>query len=248
LNKLDLGSFNANGTSKISSKDIATSSKPKKQVDPRMKVHQIYKAVDTGKRLPSVTTVLGQLGKPYLIEWAWKLGLDGIDYKAIRDNAGTVGTIAHYLILCHLKGITPDLTMYSQIDIDKSQTCLKKYLEWEKENKIEPILVEHPMVSGIFGFGGTIDCLAKLNGDLVLIDHKTSSGIYTEMFYQLAAYAQLLLENDYAIKNARILRIGKNEDEGFEQKIVVNLENHWNVFYHLLEVYKLQAIIRKEEK
>jgi hypothetical protein len=245
---LDLSSFNDNGTPKNFVPSPKSKEGKKKNSDPRMKAHTIYKSLDSGKRVPSVTTVLGILGNPYLIDWAWKLGMDGIDYKAVRDNAGLVGTIAHYMILCHLKSQVPDLTGYAEMDINKAKVCLKKYWEWEKENKIEAVLVEYPMVSKLFNFGGTIDCLAKLNGKYILIDHKTSNGIYSSYFYQLAAYAQLLLENGYEIENARILRIGKDENEGFEQKIMSNLENHWQVFYHLLEVYNLQSIIRREEK
>jgi hypothetical protein len=244
-NKINLGDFNDNGTSKITKK-FDKEGKAVKPVDVRFKVHQVYKTAD-GKRLPSVTTILGLINKPYLVEWAWKMGTEGIDYKKVRDNAGTVGTIAHYLVLCHLKGLTPDLSSYSQMDIDKAtKVCFKKYLDWEKENKIEPILIEHPMVSEIFGYGGTIDCLAKLNGELILIDHKTAKGIYPEMFTQLSAYVQLLKENNYEVVNSRILRIGRDDAEGFEQKIMVNLENHWNYFYHLLQAYKLQNIINRK--
>ena len=205
----------------------------------KTKVHTVYKS-GSGKRVPSVTTILGVLGKPALIHWAWQCGIDGLDYRGVRDNAADIGTLAHYLILCHLKGLKPDTSEYSAQDIDQAETCLIKYWAWEKENQIEPILVEEPFVSEKYGFGGTIDCLAKMGDDLVLVDHKTGKAIYSDMFFQLAAYQALLSEAGYDIANARILRIGRNDTEGFEQKIMVDLSKQWQIFLYCLRIYNLK--------
>ena len=210
----------------------------------KAKVHTVYKDKE-GNRLPSVTTILGVLNKPALLDWAWKCGCEGLDYKAVRDNAADIGTLAHYLILCHLKGEKPETAEYSAENISKAENCLIKYWDWEKENKITPVLVETPLVSGLFGFGGTIDCLAKTpTGELILIDHKTGKGIYSEMFYQLAAYRQLLHEAGYLITNSRILRIGRDDTEGFEQRVMTDLTKHWEVFMACSQIYKLQKGLR----
>jgi len=208
------------------------------------KIHTVYKTKD-GQRVPSVTTALGILNKPALLQWAWQCGVDGQDYRAIRDQAADIGTLAHYLILCHLKNETPLLLEYSQENIDKAENCLIKYLDWEKEHDLEPILVESPLISELYGFGGTIDCLAKCDDALCLIDHKTGKAIYNEMFYQLAAYRQLLKEAGYQIANARILRIGREETGDFEERIAPNLEAAWGVFIRCLEIYNLQKQAKK---
>ena len=218
---------------------------PEVEKSTKTKIHTVYKTKN-GVRVPSVTTVLGILDKPALLNWAWKCGCEGIDYKAVRDIAGGIGTLAHYLILCHLKHETPDTSEYSAQDIDKAETCLLKYWDWEKENSITPVLVETSLTSERYGFGGTIDCLAQLNGELILIDHKTGKGIYPEMFYQLAAYRALLDEAGYQITSARILRIGRDESEGFEQRVMTDLSKQWEIFEHCLGVYKLQGEIRRK--
>ena len=205
----------------------------------KTKIHTVYKLKD-GTRVPSVTTILGILAKPALIDWAWRCGCEGIDYKAVRDQAGDIGKLAHYLIMCHLKNQKPDTSEYSIQDINKAETCLIKYWDWEKETPIEPVIVEEALVSEKYGFGGTIDCLAKLNDELILIDHKTGKGIWPEMFYQLAAYRALLEEYGYYITSARILRIGKNENEGFEQRIMIDLSKQWQIFQYCLKIYRLQ--------
>ncbi len=214
----------------------------------KTKIHTVYKNLK-GERLPSVTTVLGVLNKPALMDWAWKCGCDGLDYKAVRDTAGGIGTLAHYLILCHLKHETPDTSEYSAQDIDKAETCLIKFWEWDKQYNICPILVETPLVSEPFGFGGTIDCLCQITqGPSIyknmLLDFKTGKGIYPEMFYQLAAYSHLLAEHNMHHEGAMILRIGRDENEGFEVREMGNLDRHFEVFKHCLGIYQLQKELR----
>jgi hypothetical protein len=213
----------------------------------KTKVHTVYKLAD-GKRVPSVTTVLGILNKPALLDWAWQCGCDGLDYRAVRDDAAGVGSLAHYLIMCHLRGEQPDTSEYSAQDIKRAENCLIKYYDWEKEHKVEPVLIEEALVSEQYRFGGTIDCLAKFNDELWLVDYKTGKAIYPEMFYQLAAYRQLLEEAGHHIANARILRIGRDETSDFEERIITDLSRQWDIFLNCLEIYTLQKEIRKGGK
>jgi len=210
----------------------------------KLRAHTQYKLSD-GSRVPSVTTVIGILAKNALIEWAYQCGLQSIDYKAVRDNAGDVGSLAHYLIMCHLKGETPDTSEYSEQDISRAETCLIKYWDWEKQHSsMEPVLVETPLVSEIYRFGGTVDCLAKLNGDMMLIDYKTGKAIYDEHIMQVSAYAHLLQENGYTVNTVKILRIGKEEKESFEERTISDLETGWQIFLRCLDIYNLQKNLK----
>ena len=107
------------------------------------------------------------------------------------------------------------------------------------------MLVEAPIVSER-GFGGTIDLYASIDGEPTLVDFKTGRGLYPEMVYQLAAYQQLIVEAGYLFGQARLLRIGRNADEGFEEKVVRDLAREWDIFCHCLAIYKLQHV--KEAK
>lgn len=209
----------------------------------KTRIHTVYK-LQSGERVPSVTTALGILNKPALLTWAWQCGVDGLDYRQVRDSAAGIGSLAHYLIMCHLKNEKPDTSDYSQQDIDKAENCLIKYWDWEREHPIKPVLVEEPLVSEQYRFGGTIDCLAELNGDLILIDHKTGKAIYAEMLHQLASYSVLLAENGYNVADCRILRIGREDTGDFEERIAPDLEKHWQVFLHCLSIYNLQKGIK----
>ena len=207
----------------------------------------IYKLTD-GTRVPGVTTFLGVLNKPALIKWANNLGLQGIDSTQYVDNLADVGTLSHLMILAHLKEENIDMSDYSKTQIDLAKNSFKSYLGWARLHKIEPILIETPLVSEEYRFGGTPDLLAKVDGVNTLIDFKTSKAIYPEHLIQVAAYWWLVLEHDYCVHNAMILRIGRDESEGFEVKPVVSLEANWELFTHCQAIYELQKQVRKEEK
>jgi len=205
----------------------------------RTKAHTQY-YLSTGDLIPGVTTVLGILSKPALVVWANKLGLQGIDSTKFRDKAANIGTITHLLIMAHLTLKEVDLSEYPKQDIDTAHNCMKSFYEWEKSHKIVPLLVETPLSSDKYGYGGTPDCLAEVNGELELLDFKTSNAIWDDYFYQLAAYRYLLIEKGYKdLNRARILRFGKSNDEGFEDRLITRLDKEFQLFLHCLAIYNL---------
>ena len=215
----------------------------KEKKSEKSKAHQRYKTLD-GTIVPGVTTITGLRAKPQLIPWANKLGLQGIDSSKYTDEKAEIGTIGHYLILCHLKNETPDLKEYSQTNIDKAENAFLKFLAWEKNHKLEPILTEGQLVSERLKFGGCVDFYGKVDGELALVDFKTGGAIYGEMFYQLAGYKLLLTEAGHIVNNQRILRIGRTEDEGFEEKIKTDISREEKIFLDLLDVYYLEKELR----
>lgn len=198
-----------------------------------------------GTIVPSVTAALGILNKgEQLQNWIWECGRQGVDYREVRDAAGRVGTLSHYLITCHLKGEVPDTSEYSTPDIEKAKSCLTKYQRWESAHPLSPVMIEAPLVSEEFRYGGTLDLFAELAGEFILVDFKTGGAIYPEDFSQLAAYRKLLEEQGWPVANARILRIGADQDEGFEEKIKTSLDREFKIFQHALEIYRLQSEAR----
>ena len=203
------------------------------------KAHTIYKLAD-GTRVPGATTVTGLLNKPYLIKWANNLGLDGIDSSKYVDEAAKTGTLAHALVLEHLTGGKVDLTQYSPQQIDLAENSIISYFEWEKRHAVEPVWCERPMVSERMRYGGTIDCLAYVDGELELIDFKTGKAVYEEYFVQTAAYRKLLEENGFDVRRIRILRIGRDETEGFEERVMTDSRKYFGIFENLLNIYYLK--------
>jgi hypothetical protein len=217
----------------------------KQEVFVKAKAHITYHNAK-GEKIPGVTTVLGELAKPALIHWAWDLGMKQIDYRTHRDILADVGTLAHYLIVCHLKGETVDASEYSAKQIDLAENCLLSYYEWARHHTIEPILIETPLVSEVHQFGGTLDFYGKIDGILTLMDFKTGKKIYDEHFYQLAALRVALIENDHAVGTSRILNIGRDETERFEEKQKGVLADEWEIFQAALTIYQAKKRIKKD--
>lgn len=207
--------------------------------------HTRYKLAD-GTKVPGVTTVLGILNKPALVKWANNLGLRGIDSTKYRDEMADIGTLAHQMIVDYFNKTETDTADYSENQIKLAENCLLSFWAWEKGHKIEVIMAEVPLVSAEYGFGGTIDCYCTLDNQLTLLDFKTGKAIYPEMLYQLAAYKHLLRKNSNRVEQCRILRIGRDADEGFEERLITNMSDYWEVFKHCLAIYNLQKEIKKE--
>ena len=209
----------------------------------KSRAHTRYELPD-GTKVPGVTTVLGVLNKPALVIWANRLGLQGIDSSKYRDEMADIGTLAHQMIVDYFKGEKTNTDDYSKSQIDAAENCLLSFWEWEKGHKIEVILAEKQLISQEYGYGGTIDCFCKLDGQPTLLDFKTGKAIYNEFFYQLAAYEQLLAEAGHLIEVTRILRIGRDADEGFEERSVGSLDKQFELFRHCLAIYNLMKEIK----
>jgi len=220
----------------------------------KTKAHTIYRSRvkfqknGKGIRLPGVTTVTGQLAKPALIKWANKIGLEGIEVGKYVDDKADIGTLAHAMITDKLSDKDTDTSDYSKNQIDQAENAVLSYLEWDKKHEVESIMVEEPLISDTMGFGGTADIYAKVDGVFELIDLKTGSGIYPEMFAQVSAYQQLLIENGHPVDRVRVLNIPRVEDENFQEVVVADLETHWQIFKALLRVYQLQKGANKNKQ
>ena len=197
-----------------------------------------------GKRVPGVTTILGVEAKPALIKWANNLGLQGIDSSKYVDALANIGTLAHFYVECEWRDTEPDTSEYSPADVDRAENALISFWNWQARHTAEPILIEQPLVCP--DFGGTIDFYGKVDGDLMLLDIKTSKALWPEHVTQLSAYRNLLEFHDYEVNSAGILRIGRTEDEGFEWQVFGSalLDRHYEKFEHLLAVYRLNKELK----
>ena len=203
------------------------------------KAHIRYKLAD-GKVVPGATTITGLLNKPQLVRWANKLGLEGIDSSKYTDEAAAVGTLAHEMVQAHLQGEKVDTNTFSPLQVELAENALISFYEWLARHDVEPILCEVPMVSEEYKFGGTVDCYCKLDGVPTLLDFKTGKAIYDEYFVQVSAYKQLLVERGYPVERVQILRIGRDETEGFEERAITDTRKYFQIFENLLNVYYLR--------
>lgn len=207
----------------------------------RGRVHTVYKTKD-GIRVPGVTTILGVINKPALVRWANNLGLQGIDSAKYVDATARCGTLAHEMIQEYLGGPDWDRTAYTPEEIDTAENAVISFYEWERQtgHKMETVAIEMPVVSETFGYGGTVDWLGYIDGKLWLVDIKTSKGLFPEHEYQVSAYDRAVFELGYEDVGVRLLRVGRSEDEGFDDHVLSNVQLNagWKVFTSALDLYK----------
>ena len=198
-----------------------------------------------GIQVPGVTTVTGVLNKPYLPKWANNIGLQGINITEYVDALADAGTLAHYMVLCHLENKKPYLDDYSKNTTDLATNSFKSYLEWEENHTIKPILIEQPLVSDIYNYGGTPDFIGYIDDCLEIVDLKTGKAIYDDYFLQVAGYNQLAIEAGHKATRFRIIRIGREASEGFVERVVKQLDLEFQVFCHCLHIHELQKELKR---
>lgn len=200
-----------------------------------------------GDRIPSVTTILAQWGiktQP-LLYWAWKQGEAGIPLYEKKE--AEVGTIAHMMIEADIKGKETDLSEFSVELLEQANICYENFKTWKSKHNFEPIDAEVKLISEEHQFGGTIDCVARIDGKLAIPDWKTGKEIYSDHILQIIAYEHLWNENfpDHPITGGyHILRTGK-EIAMFDYRWYGEFPKAWKAFLLLRELYDLDKYIKK---
>jgi len=164
-----------------------------------------------------------------------------------KDKALDSGSIAHILvqksIIAKVRGLDnfwffQYLPEQTRIEVSNSYQA---WLDWEKTHKIEYLVTELVMGSEVHYVGGTVDVVAIVDGQLELIDWKTSSQLSDDVVLQLASYKMMLIEGgvDNGIRR-RAVRFDKS-GKGFEDYLVEsNYEKDLECFLALLRVYRWQ--------
>ena len=156
-----------------------------------------------GNKYRSVTSFVGQFstGKESIATWRDAVGHKEAD--RITKAAATRGTAIH--LACEnllLNREWSDISMFYKQDF----LTMKKHLEEHVDNIF---VLEHQMYSRVIGLAGTVDCIAKYDGKLAIVDFKTSSRLkYKEdinaYFLQCAAYACMAFER-YGIRISELV-------------------------------------------
>jgi hypothetical protein len=179
------------------------------------KVHTRYYQA-SGSQVQGITTIIGNHNgdKGGMVYAAWKLGTEGIDYKAEWAQKADAGTLAHDMIRAHLLNIEYDPSnQYGKSMIAQAEIAFQGFLQWHsKFEEIVPVMVEEPVVSEDYPYGFTMDYLAYLDGWLTLVDFKTGKDIYWNHAVQLAGIKLGLIEKGYKVDKVVCLHIKKGSE------------------------------------
>ena len=216
-------------------------------------------------KIPGTTSILQVINKPALIPWAvgeackylQTILIPGKSYDELeikdmldqakwahrrkKDTAADIGVFVHQWCEDYITGKNPPMPINENI-----RNGVQAFLDWQKANQVAFHLAEQVVYSKEYNYAGTFDFTATLNGELMLGDFKTSSGIYDEMFFQTAAY-QIARQEEYPKEKYKanvILRLGK--DGEFESKVSYDFEKNKTAFLGAHALYTRLEEMKQE--
>ena len=168
------------------------------------------------QRLVSITSVISHYKKDFFNKWRKRVGVEEAD--KITKRATSRGTDTHILIEHFLKNEDlPSVQPLSELLFKISKPTLKRI------NNIHAL--EGALYSTVLGIAGTVDCIAEFDGELAIVDFKTSAKPKPRewidgYFVQCCAYACMLHElTGLSVKKFVIIMACENgEVEVYEER------------------------------
>ncbi len=165
-----------------------------------------------GKRKTGVTTLIGIKDKSTpLVSWATELAEDHLIEKILRgekvteedvieacglhaekkEKAADLGTKIHEFCEKYIKHKLKKKGFEKMPELPEekeAQIGINAFLDWEKEHNVKFISSERVVYSRKGDYIGTMDIEAKVDGEICLVDLKSSSSLYNDVRMQTAAY------------------------------------------------------------
>ena len=145
-----------------------------------------------GDWVPSITSVTSFYNRQIFVEWRKRVGND--EANRITKKATARGTDFHQVCQDYLEN--------KELNWDDYQP-MTKFMFFHIKNELDKInnihAIERTLYSEYLGLAGRVDCIAEYEGELSVIDFKTSSGEkkeewITNYFIQGSAYAEMYEE------------------------------------------------------
>lgn len=183
-----------------------------------------YKISDNGSKpahCPSVTTILNVLNKPALVEWGVRCACDHIEdglndifasdsyaiddlfklvYEArqahnrIKQEAADIGTEAHDWLSQYWKAKLDLEPPPNALEPGQVYNCITAVMAWVKLHEVKPLVIERPLYSRKLKITGTADFIGWVDGEMTVLDYKSTKQIWPEVALQMAPYAGMYTE------------------------------------------------------
>ena len=204
--------------------------------------HSTYMNNDN-EEVPSVTTILKILNKPFIAKWANSLGWKRQSYDKVLEESANKGTFVHELLHEYLFKEGKEFDISNPDTVNFIYENINAFKDFLKEYDLEPIWGEKSYSTD--KYGGTIDLLCNLNKKLTILDFKTSKRFYSSHFIQLGAYIQLLEKHDIFVDQVGICRI---KDGEVNIKLIQrsDMEQYIELFNKLTDVFYMVYELNKE--
>lgn len=219
-----------------------------------------------GKRLYGVTTVLGVIAKPALIQWAANMAVEYVaehlpsaignreDLTAVlkearvahrkkKEGAADIGTIIHKVIENWVSKSEEPIKGYDKLTEDEERivgTAVQNFKDWVWKNEAKILSSEKRLYSEELWVAGTADLVLEIKGKTYIGDIKTTSGIYDKTpFFQCAGYRKMCEDMDGTkFDGSVIIRLDKKTGE-LEEKYSYDYEGDLKGFLACLTLFKV---------
>lgn len=203
---------------------------------------------DYDNDFPSVTQVLDGLRKIGLENWFKFTPLKQIQEESNKGKE--IGIQIHEVIHTY---ITTNQAKIKTEYPDEVMNVLKGFMLFRKERPEYTLIgSEMPMISLIYKFNGTMDCMGKKDNNFIGFDWKSGKAkekdkpdIYDEHKYQVAAYSKLYEEVEKKeVKGAGILALAKDKIAyNFYEMSKEEIDFYFNeIFLHALAICKAKKV------
>jgi hypothetical protein len=137
------------------------------------------------------------------------------------DKAKDIGGEAHALIEWHVHrmlgvpvGDEPPIS-------DPALRAVLAWLDWCQEVDFTPLEAERIVYCPSCMFAGTLDCIAKVEGKVLLVDWKTGKAVYPEAYLQNIAYRHAAARDGIETEGGMIVRLPKTAQDPLTEAVPV---------------------------
>ena len=198
----------------------------------------------SGKKYPSITTVLGHFGKHKIMEWRKAVGEE--EANRVSARAAGRGTALHTLCERYIDNIDP-FDAKTMPHVKAMFNSVKSVID-SRVGRV--YLQEKPLYSDHLRIAGRVDLIAEFDGVLSIIDFKTSSRIKSaadikDYFEQESAYA-IMFEERTKIPVVNLVTIMAVENEKEPLIFKEHRDNHAPDLIRKIRLYEQEKGIRYE--
>lgn len=185
---------------------------------------------------PSVTFITGSYPKGIgYIKWIADKGFDKAE--EVKMEAGDRGTIVHHAIekLITEKILLMNAKIKDREGVEREMTpdeyyCVITFHQWYVANGSPKVIaVERTVASEKHGYAGTLDYIFEIAGKNILLDVKTSKGIWPSHELQVSALKQACIEEGIQVDGIAILQVGYTANKNQHYKFT-EIEDQFPLF------------------
>jgi len=197
---------------------------------------RFYKLPKTDKYYPSVTSITSFKNAKFFKDWRTKIGED--EANRITARATQRGTAFHSIAEDYING---ELNLDKYLDNNPLSVRMFQSAK-DTLNRIDNIhCLESFLYSHYLGLAGRVDCIAEFDGELAVIDFKTSTKEKKEehienYFVQETAYAAMFLERT-GIEVKKIVTLIATEEGSIQIFQKHNLDDYLQLLKSYIEEF-----------